>query len=247
MSSVNNFVIVSSARSGSNFLVSLLNNSFTRVQCFGEVFKEGFVASDYDVGLAETLAIDIVSFPSLMSGEKLQRLIDGSTGTLWVCGSKIFMYHARAPEENSVWDMLRAGATPLIGLLRNNLLDRYVSLKYAERSGQWMSLDANAFNDSGQITIDIENLARFFHESEVQDDEVRTLVGSDGLMLDFDELVTRTDQVIAQLSGFLGLQPTDAPASFVHKQSSRPMASKVSNYTAVKNHFDGGRFAHFFH
>ena len=129
------FVIVSSARSGSNLLVSYLRQ-VSRAACFGEILRGEFPSKpgwdklverlDLPPQAAELHRSDLTAFWELFLSQGLRR-------RHWV-GAKVFYYH-RA--DNAVWERFAAADHRVIHLWRDSTFDQYVSRLLAVESGEW--------------------------------------------------------------------------------------------------------------
>lgn len=135
------FVIVSSARSGSNLLVSYLRQ-ITRAACFGEVFRGEFPAKpgwdklvrrlDLPDSAASLHRDDLTSWWELVLRQGLRR-------RQWL-GAKIFYYHREA---DPLWSRLGEPDHRLLHLWRDATFDQYVSRLLAVSSGEWKAGDAS--------------------------------------------------------------------------------------------------------
>ena len=133
------FVIVSSARSGSNLLVSYLRQ-VSQAACFGEIFRGEFPTKPGWAKLSRRLDLpksardlhrsDLSAFWELVLAQGLRR-------RRWV-GAKAFYYHR---EENAVWSRFEAPDHRVLHLWRDSTFDQYVSRKLAVESGEWKAGD----------------------------------------------------------------------------------------------------------
>ena len=135
----NRFVIYGAMRTGSNYLVSLLNQ-FPSVVCHGEAFNPGFVGlrEDYHeklgIGRDEPQHRDAderAFYDKLMNQEDSSQVI----------GFKIFPGHLEYAISTTLAD---CGMAKII--LRRDVLTSFISLCQAELSGVWMIRDTNEKN-----------------------------------------------------------------------------------------------------
>jgi LPS sulfotransferase NodH len=129
------FVIVSSARSGSNLLVSYLRQ-VTHAACFGEILRPEFPDKAGWGALVKRLDLpedarrlhheDLTAFWELVLERGLRR-------RRWL-GAKVFYYH-RA--DDPVWSRFEAEDHRVIHLWRDATFDQYVSRQLAVSSGEW--------------------------------------------------------------------------------------------------------------
>ena len=105
------------ARSGSNYLLSLLN-SHKSIHIEGEEFNT--------IGKKDTKTIWSSIFKKRLHYVK-------------ICGFKIFYYHPRDSDDRSVWDIIKADKSiKLIHIYREDLLRSYLSLEIARRTNDWV-------------------------------------------------------------------------------------------------------------
>jgi hypothetical protein len=129
------FVIVTSARSGSNLLVTYLRQ-VTRAACFGEILRERFPETPGWHQLVRRLEMpdharrlhteELTAFWQLFLSQGLRR-------RRWL-GAKAFYYHRRG---DPVWDRFGESDHRVIHLWRDATFDQYVSRRLAMTSGEW--------------------------------------------------------------------------------------------------------------
>jgi FkbM family methyltransferase len=130
------FVIYGSMRTGSNYLVSLLNQ-FPGVVCHGEPFNPAFVGlrDDYYAKLGFTREqtskrdADLECFYKRLMARDDQHLL---------CGFKLFPGHNAQIIEKTLRDQTLSKI-----ILRRDLLTSFISLCQAESSGVWMIRDSD--------------------------------------------------------------------------------------------------------
>lgn len=136
------FIIVSSARSGSNLLVSYLRQ-IGDAACFGEIFRGEFPVKPGWERLVRRLDLpgsardlhrsDLTAFWELVLTQGLRR-------RRWL-GAKIFYYHR---EDDALWARFEAGDHRVLHLWRDSTFDQYVSRLLAVESGEWKAGDGSA-------------------------------------------------------------------------------------------------------
>jgi LPS sulfotransferase NodH len=150
------FVIVSSARSGSNLLVSYLRQ-VAEAACFGEIFRGEFPNKPGWEKLARRLDLpdsarelhrsDLTAFWELVLAQGLRR-------RRWV-GAKIFYYHR---EDNALWSRFEAPDHRVLHLWRDSTFDQYVSRLLAVESGEWKAGDGSA---EPRVRFDRDDYVRY--------------------------------------------------------------------------------------
>ena len=136
------FVIVSSARSGSNLLVTYLRQ-VSRAACFGEILLERFPERagwdrlvkrlDLPADARRLAREDATAFWELFLTQGLRR-------RRWV-GAKAFYYHRRG---DPLWERFAAQDHRVFHLWRDATFDQYVSRALARESGEWKAGEERA-------------------------------------------------------------------------------------------------------
>ena len=129
------FVIVSSARSGSNLLVSYLRQ-ISRAACFGEIFRGEFPTKPGWAKLVRRL--DLPDAAETLHRDDLTGwwesvLAQGLGRRRWL-GAKIFYYHREA---DAIWSRFGKADHRVLHLWRDATFDQYVSRLLAVSSGEW--------------------------------------------------------------------------------------------------------------
>jgi len=150
------FVIVSSARSGSNLLISYLRQ-VSEAACFGEILRGEFPTKPGWAKLVSRLDLpesarelhrnDLTAFWELFLERGLRR-------RRWV-GAKVFYYHREADQ---VWDRFGASDHRVLHLWRDATFDQYVSRLLAVESGQWK---AGGGESEPRVTFDRDEYLRY--------------------------------------------------------------------------------------
>jgi hypothetical protein len=153
------FVIVSSARSGSNLLVGYLRQ-VTQAACFGEILRPGFADKTGWQRLVERLDLpetarelhgsDLTAFWELVLAQGLRR-------RRWL-GAKAFYYHRRG---DPIWDRFAEPDHRVIHLWRDSTFDQYVSRLLAVASGEWKSGAGAASEAELRVAFDRDEYLRY--------------------------------------------------------------------------------------
>jgi LPS sulfotransferase NodH len=136
------FVIVSSARSGSNLLVSYFRQ-VRSAACFGEIMRSDFPNKpgwdklvkrlDMPAGSAALHAQDLTVWWETV-------LAQGLRERRWL-GAKAFYYHR---PDDTIWERFDAPDHRIVHLWRDATFDQYVSRAPAVSSGQWKAANGVA-------------------------------------------------------------------------------------------------------
>jgi len=150
------FVIVSSARSGSNLLVSYLRQ-VSGAACFGEILRGEFPSKPGWDKLVDRLDLppsardlhrhDLTAFWDLFLAQGLRR-------RRWV-GAKAFYYHR---EDDPIWSRFGAPDHLVLHLWRDSTFDQYVSRSLAVASGEWKAGDGSV---EPRVAFDRDDYLRY--------------------------------------------------------------------------------------
>jgi LPS sulfotransferase NodH len=201
------FVIVSSARSGSNLLVSYLRQ-IPRAACFGEILRSDFPDMpgwdklvrrlDMPPGSRQLHARDLTAFWESFLSRGLRR-------RRWF-GAKAFYYHRRG---DAIWDRFEADDHRVIHLWRDATFDQYVSRLLAVATGQWKARDGGGEDEAEpRVTFDRDDYLRYRSELSTDIEAARARYGaSDGYVeIEYGQL---TDHAFMSdlLEGLFGERP----------------------------------------
>jgi LPS sulfotransferase NodH len=154
------FIIVSSARSGSNLLVTYLRQ-LSRAACFGEILRKEFPDKGGWDKLVERL--DMPPGSRRLHAEDLTTwwetfLARGLRRRRWL-GAKAFYYHRR---DDPIWERFSHPDHRVIHLWRDATFDQYVSRLLAVESGQWKAPDsAGQVAAEPRVTFDRDDYLRY--------------------------------------------------------------------------------------
>jgi FkbM family methyltransferase len=131
------FVIYGSMRTGSNYLVSLLNQ-FPGIVCHGEAFNPAFVGLRDDYYRMLAITREETTKRDRDVHEFYDRILDGQNQSN-LCGFKLFPGH----NEDILQRTLATRSLRKI-VLKRDILTSFISLSQAQASGVWMIKDSNA-------------------------------------------------------------------------------------------------------
>jgi LPS sulfotransferase NodH len=204
------FILLSVARSGSNLLRDYLNQHDS-ISCFGEVFKKPFLKekdwqffASMDANMERLHTEDLVSFWKVV--------LRNTNRDRPVIGAKLFYYHREGDE---IWKYLAASRTPIIHLIREELIDSYLSLKLAEASGVWTQPKNQAQEAAYErpMSIDLADFEKYCVRTQRWIRQARDLFKENPFLeISYSALINDRDKVMAAVYSFLDLpeQPTSA-------------------------------------
>ena len=146
-----------------------------------------------------------------------------------VIGAKIFYFHR---EDDEIWRYFASSRTPVIHLVRGELIDSYLSLKLAEVSGIWKqprNKKTDAEHDRN-ISVDLADFENYCRRMERYIDRTRLLFGDNpSLQVEYSSLVSDRQNSMSAVYSFLGL-PDHETAPRLSKQLSRNREELITNW-----------------
>ncbi len=227
-----NFILLSVARSGSNLLRDHLNQHAS-IQCFPEIFKKWFVKGEawrhLSGGSAELKHLhqtDLVSFWKLILEKyKLDKP---------VIGAKIFYPHRK---DDEIWRYFASSCTPIIHLVREELIDSYLSLKLAAASAIWKQPKKKKIGAEydRSISIDLADFQKYCRRIRGHIDRIKLLFRDNPyLEITYSSLVKDRAKTMSAIYSFLGL-PNQETSPRLSKQLSRPREELIINWNETSS------------
>ncbi|MCP4399601.1 MAG: sulfotransferase [bacterium] len=241
------FIIVGSARSGSNLITSYLN-SHPQICCYYEIFHpEEFDASRTHHYYPTNRRVHtlFVTHPERFLEEKFFSR-HYSKQILWV-GFKIFYQHTRQSGQKSVWPYLVENKKlKIIHIKRNNLLAQYLSFIRSQQSGVWSSRVTPNYHQHFPVTLSYENCLKYFKDSGnyIRETE-RLFYEHDKINVYYEDLLDNKDVQLARIQDFFRL-PQQSLRSGLKKQNLQTLSQNIINYEELKRKFAGSKYSHFF-
>jgi LPS sulfotransferase NodH len=237
------FIIVSSARSGSNLLVGYLRQ-VSQAACLGEILRSDFVGKPGWDRLVQRLDLpaeaaslhdrDLTGFWELVLARGLRR-------RRWL-GAKAFYYHRR---DDPVWERFGEADHRIIHLWRDATFDQYVSRLLAVTSGEWKSpsaerdgreviaagTDEGAGADEGatpRVTFDRAGYLEYREALRADIQAARARYGGSGRYVEIEYRQLLDHDVIEGLLADLFGERIDVAES-LRRQRSRPKIEYLAN------------------
>ncbi len=244
------FLILCHPRTGSNFLVSLLE-SHPQIRAFGEVFTEdnniywgysGYRSPQilqlrYDEPIAFVDKLVYRHFPPIVKA----------------VGFKLFYFHPKHEHQKIVWQYLKEIENlKIIHLTRKNILHTYVSHEIAFRTDRWTLLaddkdDRNRYL-SEPIILDYQECLDKFKKIRSWETEYSNFfdLPTQGYYnLVYEELVSNLERETNRLQEFLGVQKHLLNPK-TKKRNQKPIREIVANYDRLKEQFQNSCWSEFF-
>lgn len=217
------FIILAEMRTGSNFLEESLN-SFPGLTSYGEAFNPHFV------GFPKTNEIHGITLAEREDdpGALLRAIRDKTDG---LGGFRFF--HNHDPRALAAC-LLDARCAKVI--LTRNPVDRYVSWKIAQETGQWKLTNVK-HQKSARIRFDRAEFraqvdAQLTFRREVIQRQLQ-ISGQTAFHIDYDDL--QDVDVLNGVARFLGVDhEIKTPAKSIKKQNPAPLSDKVENHEEME-------------
>jgi len=202
------FVVIARARTGSNLLLSLLNNH-PQIRAYGEKFSH--------LGSKNTKLIFNEIFPKK------------STKTI---GFKLFYYHPIDSEDKSIWEILKNDTNfKIIHLQRKNVLRAHISELIARKSDLWMDRGSNEVGlVKKKININVDEFYRVLEKNEKHIEKVKNQF-QQHKMIDvfYEDLVDNRSKTMERVFDFLNVSNHDSKTDLI-KQNPEKMNDLIMNY-----------------
>jgi LPS sulfotransferase NodH len=223
-----NFILLSIARSGSNMLRDYLNQHES-IRCLGEIFKKWFIKgkpwqrlSGGSEELKHQHQTDLVSFWKLiLESYKLDKP---------VIGAKIFYPHR---EDDEIWRYFASSSTPIIHLVREELIDSYLSLKLAAASKIWKQPKKKKIGAEydRSISVDLADFQKYCMRTRRHIDRIKLLFRDNPyLEITYSSLVKDREKTMSAIYSFLGLPNQETSSPRLIKQLSRHREELIINW-----------------
>jgi LPS sulfotransferase NodH len=238
------FIILANGRTGSNLLQASINQH-PAVTAYGELFHSSeekrakwpirgryYRAGEDAIAFLEETAFAPPSDPAKLA-----------------TGFRIFYGHSRQDSAASrVWDYLAEDRdVRVIHLVRNNLLESFVSESVARRTGEWLRrLNEEAPPAPDPFEADVRECEKYFNNISSMHVWAREhFAGHPFLELSYEEMCSEYQATLDRTFELLGVAPVPVCAPY-RKQASRPVRDQLSNFAQLREAFLGTPYERFF-
>jgi hypothetical protein len=237
------FVILSTQRSGSNFLEDRLAGHPAISMYRGEVFRKTLHAPTAYRGYRDAKVsrrlLGAVA-PAAVKAQYLRWLHRSAPKDAPVIGFRVMYDQLR--RNPSIASILLVTRTPVIHLVRENVLETYVSVVAARQSGLYVTRSTK--KKTPPVVIDAASLVNELERRVALIDRHRRLLrASPSIEVGFDLLVDGPEQADTTTLGFLGLEPVPL-GSRIQRSGDRPLTDRIANIDEVTDALRGSAFAH---
>lgn len=238
------FIILSSARSGSNYVRSLLN-SHRHLVAFGELFQRPEKVSWHLPGYFATPRQQRIYRTS--PRRFLRKIAFGSVpGCITAAGFKIFYDHTGPVDRSPVWRCLAEDQDlKVLHLKRRNKLEQFLSWTRAVQTGQWVSRSSHLAREP-HLQLDARDCLRWFEKVCADERSFDALFAKhDMIEVLYEDLRTDPVGTMEKVQDFLKIGQVELLAR-THKQARQEPFEAISNYAELKKQFEGTRWEAFF-
>ncbi|WP_422018758.1 sulfotransferase domain-containing protein [Roseibium sp.] len=226
-------ILVSSARSGTNYFLSVFQKICPDAWVAKEIFRQGGDSLALQVALLggnENDLLDSVKDDPLLHW---QNIVSSCAAENRVALAKVFYYHQ--PKSSPLWAHFRNNSK-VIHLIRRNQFDVFVSNLIAQQTGKWQQFGLNEKGiDIKPIHIDKNSFTAFLENQQMYIEWMRALfVNADYTEVFYEDLASSTEICARSIADIYGLKTNISDISIeLTKQKTRSNADLVSNYADV--------------
>ncbi len=218
------FVVITRSRTGSNLLISLLNDH-EKIRGYGERFRR-------------MLGKTAIS--------EYNNIFPKKSTASWI-GFKLFYYHPLDSDDKTIWDLIKNDKDiKIIHLKRENLLRVYISRVIAGKSNNWLRRSKIKEKvESKRIIIDVDELIADIYRTNNFIQEANDLFKDHSVLnLTFEDLVKNKENTINKIFSFLNVAQISVQSP-LKRQNSESIKDLVLNYEELKNKLGNTEFSHF--
>lgn len=270
-SKVQRFMVLGSARTGSNLLLSLLS-AHPHIKTYGELFNFDMLPRGsllealedpatflrrrvYQTHKPEIAAVGFKMFYEHLTRDYFRKLIDVSDASPQL--QEKYAQFSNFIESNYAWEVLEQRfrttweflqddqSLAVIHLQRRNMLHTLISLKRAFTTSQWWSLKSSPQTTSA-VYLDPAECRRYFHKLDSCATEADTaFAGHPKINVMYEDLIEKQQDTLQQIFAFLKVSP-EPVTTRMKKQNLASPRETVSNYEELKGCFQDTRWHVFF-
>jgi LPS sulfotransferase NodH len=240
---MNKFIVLSTQRSGSAFLVTSLA-SHPKIECHREIFLKRNEHSDsytsYRNASVKRRLLHYINRRALVSSY-LERVYNDNIEGVDTSGFKFMYSQARFFPEAVAW--LQKNNVSVIHLIRENFLRTIVSRGIAQARGVHHS---DKELEKLQISLQPEATLREMNKMLADVDQHRTLFPNNPYMeVNYESFAENRDRESKRLLDFLGVRSNHSLSSKLVKINPHPLNELIENYTEIADSLSGTVFENF--
>ncbi|MEL7301273.1 MAG: hypothetical protein AAFM92_12900 [Pseudomonadota bacterium] len=233
-------ILLSSARSGTNFFLAVYKKCFPDDFVVKEIFRRGgdnLDALAEQLGVSREQVIDLqISDPLTLWKRIKQSCESGKSAAV----AKIFYYH---DAENTALREHFRDNDRVVHLIRRNAFDVFLSERMARKTGQWQEFKRTPAHEVESIELDPEELAAFRQRQTDFVSRAREFFcTADYTEIFYEDIAGSPGECATTLERIYGSLKSPAPKQVgLIRQKKKSNRELVANYDAVK-HLDGAIF-----
>lgn len=225
---MNKFIVLTRSRTGSNFLVSLLN-SHPEIEAKGELLRRQHE----------------MSFKQL-----IDKGLSSKDEHVNTAGFKMFYYHPIGIDRSETWKMLTdITELKIIHLKRKNILRTLVSRKFAEQNDIWhqTATKKDPKKKKKCVSFEVEELEMGFSRTRRMETQGDVKFKNHRVWeVYYEDLVKDPEKICEQAFEFLEVSSTWSPSSPLIRQNPESLSDLICNFDELKEKFSGTKWSVFF-
>lgn len=218
------FVVITRSRTGSNFLISLLN-SHKNIQAHGEVFAR---------------------LHNKKAKEKWNLIFSKKFRPVKLVGFKIFYYHPFDNDDKDVWNYIKNdNRIKIIHLRRVNKLRTHISRLIAEKNDIWLSegKDQMTLKDK-KVKVNLDKCLEDFKKIENWENQVKLdFLHHPLIEITYESLVNKQQATMKHVFNFLGTRNLKV-SSKLKKLNPGKLTDLVLNYDELFNELSNSEYSY---
>lgn len=244
------FVVLTTQRSGSSWLIDLLNDH-PAVSAYAELFRVAdTTVSDYGATDVPRFEVTVAPGTFSVSRQLVRRRYEYVRGLArahpdaQAVGFKLMYDQTR--DHPGLMSILSLGHTRFVHLVRTDHLGALVSFDVAERRGRWRYHEGDAI-PRVRVRAKPSELISRLEERECEIDRFRRRLArfpTRVLEIAYEDLLDRRNEALRSVLRFLDVVPSDIDLrSSLVRASPELVSSAMENYGEIRSALAGTRFA----
>lgn len=233
-------ILLSSARSGTNFFLTVYKKCFPNDFVVKEIFRKGGDNLDAIAEQLDTTRDQVVTLQEAAPLELWTRIKESCYRTGNSAVAKIFYYHDA--ENDALREHFRQHDR-VVHLIRRNAFDVFLSERMARKTGQWQEFKKTPPHEVQSIKLDPDALKSFRQRQTDFVTQARAFFGSgDYTEVFYEDISASPEECASCLEQIYGSLQSPAPEHIgLLRQKKKSNRELVANYDAVE-HLDGAIF-----
>lgn len=206
---MNKFIVITSPRCGTHMLKTILEKH-PEIDMRGEIFN----FSNVDGYESFTHA-----YENLCYGNNI---------------SNGFLLH-RTQSNKELYDLIEKDDVKIISLTRENVIERYVSYKFAQKNKKWQMYKNTNETTVGKIVFDVNDFKENFeiYQNTIKESE-GYIKGKDVVELTYEQIINDHQNSMLKIYDLLGVKPYYIPTS-TRKSERRNFKDSIENYSELES------------